>query len=96
LNLSEGLIGQGLRVLILISTNEKLQTLNEAVARPGRTAAEIEFTPLSVEESRAWLARHGSEEPVAGPMRLAELYALASGGRSMVQTPKRKIGFLRD
>ena len=35
LNLSEGLIGQGLRVLVLISTNEKLQSLNEAVRKTG-------------------------------------------------------------
>jgi hypothetical protein len=95
LNLSEGLIGQGLRVLILISTNEKLQSLNEAVARPGRTAAEIEFTPLSVEESNAWLESHGSEERVGTPMTLAELYALISG--SPVQRAKQvePIGFIR-
>jgi hypothetical protein len=95
LNLSEGLIGQGLRVLILISTNEKLQSLNEAVARPGRTAAEIEFTALSVEESNAWLAAHGSEETVTAPMTLAELYAVISG--SPVQRAKQvqPIGFIR-
>jgi hypothetical protein len=95
LNLSEGLIGQGLRVLILISTNEKLQSLNEAVARPGRTAAEIEFTPLSVDESNAWLKSQGSEERVSTAMTLAELYALVSG--SPVQRPKQTqpIGFIR-
>jgi hypothetical protein len=95
LNLSEGLIGQGLRVLILISTNEKLQSLNEAVARPGRTAAEIEFTPLSVEESIAWLESHGSKERVGTSMTLAQLYALISG--SPVQRPKQTqpIGFIR-
>jgi hypothetical protein len=95
LNLSEGLIGQGLRVLILISTNDKLQSLNEAVARPGRTAAEIEFTALSVEESNAWLIAHGSDETVTAPMTLAELYAIVSG--SPVQRAKQlqPIGFIR-
>jgi hypothetical protein len=96
LNLSEGLIGQGLRVLVLISTNEKLQTLNEAVARPGRTAAEIEFASLSVDESRAWLAARGCDEKVIGPMTLADLYATASGDRSRMHRPARKIGFLRE
>jgi hypothetical protein len=96
LNLSEGLIGQGLRVLVLITTNEKLQSLNEAVARPGRTAAEVEFTALTVEESNGWLEAHGSEERVISPVTLAELYALASGHRRESHKPARKIGFLRE
>jgi hypothetical protein len=43
LNAVDGLIGRGLRVLCLVTTNEELGTLHEAVARPGRCAARIEF-----------------------------------------------------
>ena len=96
LNLTEGLIGQGLKVLVLISTNEKLDALNEAVSRPGRTAAEVEFTPLSSAESQAWLATHGrGVEAVSGPMTLAELFSATGGEYTHRQKVKRRIGFLR-
>lgn len=96
LNMSEGLIGQGLRVMMLISTNERLESLNEAVSRPGRTAAEVEFTELSAAESRAWLERHGADPAgVSRAMTLAELYALASGVPHREQRQSRPIGFQR-
>jgi hypothetical protein len=97
LNVGEGLIGQGLRVLTLISTNEKLESLNEAVARPGRTAVEVEFTALTAEECMAWLARHDKADAgVSHPMTLAELYAIKNGARLTAQKPRVPLGFRRD
>jgi len=79
LNVVDGLIGQGLRVLVLVTTNEEIRTLHPAVARPGRCAANIEFEPLSVEEASAWLEAHGSERRVDRTTLLADLYALEAG-----------------
>jgi hypothetical protein len=79
LNVVDGLIGQGLRILVLVTTNEPIKALHPAVARPGRCAANIEFEPLSVEESNAWLERHGVDERVARPTLLGDLYALEAG-----------------
>jgi hypothetical protein len=79
LNVVDGLIGQGLRVLVLVTTNEPIRALHPAVARPGRCAANIEFWPLSEEEANAWLGAQGSQERVDGPMPLAELYARLEG-----------------
>src|SRR5256886_15351988 len=59
LNVVDGLIGQGLRVLVLVTTNEELRKLHPAVARPGRCAANVEFKPLTGAEATAWLERHG-------------------------------------
>lgn len=95
LNMSEGLIGQGTRVMALISTNEPLESLNEAVSRPGRTAAEIEFGPLSVEEANAWLDAHGSATRVDDETTLAELFAIESGTNERPSRPKRPIGLRR-
>jgi hypothetical protein len=39
LNVVDSIIGQGLRVLILVTTNEPLRRLHPAVSRPGRCAA---------------------------------------------------------
>jgi hypothetical protein len=79
LNVVDGLIGQGLRVLVLVTTNEPIRTLHPAVARPGRCAANIEFEPLSVAEANEWLERHDHEEEVGSPIPLASLYAMLEG-----------------
>lgn len=79
LNVVDGLIGQGLRVLVLVTTNEEIRRLHPAVARPGRAAANVLFGRLSFEEANAWLERRGSPERVAAATTLATLYALAEG-----------------
>lgn len=89
LNLVDGLIGQGLRVLVLVTTNEPLRRLHPAVVRPGRTLTALDFTAFDADEAAEWLARRGA---TAEPRRatLAELYALAAG-RAVEAKPK--IGF---
>jgi ATP-dependent 26S proteasome regulatory subunit len=79
LNLVDGLIGQGLRVLVLVTTNEPIRALHPAVARPGRCAANIEFQPLSPEEASNWLERHEHETRVDSPITLASVYAFLEG-----------------
>ncbi len=77
LNLSDGLLGQGLRVLTLITTNERIDRLHPALVRPGRCLAEIEFRAFAPEEARArWPER--SFGP--GPVTLAEAMHPPSGG----------------
>jgi hypothetical protein len=79
LNVVDGLIGQGLRVLVLVTTNEPIRTLHPAVARPGRCAANIEFEPLSPDEANAWLEEHDHDAAVESPIMLASLYAMLEG-----------------
>jgi hypothetical protein len=70
LNLTDGLLGQGLRCLFLITTNEPLRTVPPALLRPGRCLAVVEFTPLPASQAAALLGR-----PTGGPMTLAEVLA---------------------
>jgi hypothetical protein len=79
LNVVDGLIGQGLRILVLVTTNEPIKTLHPAVARPGRCAANIEFVRLSTDEANTWLEGSGSAERVERASLLADLYALEAG-----------------
>src|SRR3989442_15390647 len=79
LNVVDGLIGQGLRVLVLVTTNEEIKKLHPAVARPGRCAANVEFTSLSGEEANAWLDRHGVKRAARDRRTLASLYAELEG-----------------
>jgi hypothetical protein len=78
LNLTDGILGAGLRTIVLVTTNEPIGRLHPAVARPGRCWAEVEFTRLSADESDAWLAARGLV-PEGRALTLAELYALQSG-----------------
>ena len=75
LNLTDGLLGEGARALMLITTNEPAASLNPALRRPGRCLAEVEFAPLSAAEASRWL--DGTE--VARPHTLSELFALRDG-----------------
>jgi len=78
LNVVDGLIGQGLRVLVLVTTNEEIRKLHPAVARPGRCAANVEFKPLSADAATEWLRAHG-RAVTTGPRTLASLYAELEG-----------------
>jgi hypothetical protein len=74
LNLTDGLIGQGLNVLLLLTTNEPVGQLHPAVTRPGRCLAEVPFTALPAEQAAAWLGPDHRRPERA--LTLAELYAL--------------------
>ena len=77
LNVTDGMIGQGLRTLVLVTTNEPLQRLHPAISRPGRCASLIDFAPFTEAEARKWLAHHGVDANGAQiPLRLADLYAM--------------------
>lgn len=70
LNLSDGLLGQGLRCLFLVTTNDPIRAIHPAVLRPGRCLANLEFGALPAAKVAALLGR-----PVSGPMTLAEAMA---------------------
>jgi hypothetical protein len=87
LNVVDGLIGQGLRILVLVTTNEEIRALHPAVARPGRCAANVEFERLAPDEAGAWLASHGIEETPADSRLLASLYAQLEGADPAEPSP---------
>jgi len=92
LNTTEGLLGQGLRVLLLITTNEELGKLNPAVTRFGRCLSAIEFASLTRDEAASWLTRFGSKTEPSGPLTLSELYATIRGDAPTASTTG--LGFL--
>jgi hypothetical protein len=69
----------GLRVLVLVTTNEEIRKLHPAVARPGRCAANVEFGALSAAEATEWLERHGVQGRPNSARTLASLYAELEG-----------------
>jgi hypothetical protein len=90
LNVTDGLLGAGLRAIVLVTTNEPVGRLHPGVVRPGRCWSEIQFTPLARRLATAWLAERGIDAAVSQETTLAELFAIA-GGRAL---PARQgVGF---
>jgi hypothetical protein len=82
LNLTDGILGQGRKALIAITTNEDLYRLHPAVIRPGRCLAQVEVGRFPPAEAAQWLRDSGTGHQnvaFASPVTLAELYALRSG-----------------
>ena len=82
LNVSDGMLGQGANISVLVTTNEQLDDLHPAVSRAGRSWARIEFDALDVDQARAWLAARGIDHDVTAPMSVADLFALERAQRS--------------
>lgn len=97
LNLSDGLLGQGQKLLFLITTNEELQNLHPAIVRPGRCLANLEFCQFSELEAREWLEAHGCTRSVSSEAStLSHLYAVAESQAPIVNlAPSKRAGFIR-
>lgn len=95
LNVVDGLIGQGLRILVLVTTNEELRRLHSAVSRPGRCASKILFEPLGVEDAGFWLRKRGYEGAVdfGGGKPVADLFALLEERETAGDRQPAGVGF---
>lgn len=93
LNVTDGLLGQGLKLLVLVTTNEPIRTLHPAVSRSGRCLSHLEFVPFSADEADDWLSERGKNGD--GTSRtLASLFACVNGQEepSMARV-RQPIGF---
>jgi len=73
LNLSDGIMGQGSKVIVLLTTNEDIMVLHPALTRPGRCLAKVEFRPFTADQARTWLDDPTIALPSSTPT-LAELF----------------------
>lgn len=71
LNLTDGLLGQGQRLMFVITTNEDIGDLHPAVTRPGRCLANLHVGPFTADEANEWL---GTGNQILTHQTLAELY----------------------
>ena len=83
LGVCDGMVGQGLKILVLITSNEDIGVMHEAVIRPGRCVANVKFEMFSESDAKAWLTAHDADYPVdmlsRGAHSLASLYARLGG-----------------
>lgn len=94
LNLCDGLLGQSLNVLVLITTNEDFGRLHPAVVRPGRCLSNVSFSRFDGAEACRWLLAHGitDVERTMSAMSLADLYARLDG--RCIPDRAAAVGFL--
>jgi hypothetical protein len=95
LNVADGVLGQGTRTLLLITTNEPVKRLHPAARRPGRCLADLEFTALSADDANEWLAAHGQSRRVDRPTPLAELFGGADDSSVAADASENAFGFAR-
>lgn len=82
LNVCDGLVGQGLRILVLITTNEEVGKMHPAIVRPGRCVANLAIGKLNSDDANHWRTAHnlkphetnGSSSRNGNGVTLAELY----------------------
>jgi hypothetical protein len=95
LNLGDGLLGQGLNVLTLITTNEDHGEIHPAISRQGRCVSNIAFGAFTSTEAVRWLRARACDANVSGDKTLADLYALLQDS-GMIANEERKAqaGFI--
>jgi len=99
LNFTEGLIGQGFRALILITSNEDVGGIDPAFLREGRCLQSLEFSLFDTDAACEWLKQHNLDERLAEQKdrwTLADLYGLELKKKldgDEVEHPK--VGFVR-
>lgn len=94
LNVVDGLLGQGLKILIVITTNEQVGKLHPAVSRPGRCANAIEFKKMERHQANKWLAGRGYAQEVTGDVGIADLYGVIEGHKTVADIGF-SVGFAR-
>jgi len=92
LNLSDGILGDCLRMKILCTFNVDIHRIDDALLRRGRLKIKYEFKPLSIENSNKLLKSLGKDCIVDKPSTLAELYNITSDN---LYKPKetQRLGF---
>mgnify|MGYP000029013778 CR=1 FL=1 len=70
LNVGDGLLGQGLKVQVLITTNEPVKRLHPALVRAGRCLADIDFRRFTRAEAQA---AFDGELPAGDELTLAQI-----------------------
>lgn len=90
LNAADGMLGQGSRVLFLITTNEPLEKIHPAINRPGRCLSNILFEKFKRKEAEEWAEAKGlNPSAITNDMTIAELFAFTEKGQKVITGEKK-------
>jgi hypothetical protein len=91
LNITDGILGDCLNVMVIATFNIDREKIDAALVRKGRLLVEHHFGPLSEEASNRVLERVGDGRRASGPMTLAEIYN--PDDNFHVEKQENKVGF---
>jgi len=75
LNLTDGILGNSLRITFICTFNTEISRLDKALLRKGRLKGSYAFQPLETSKAQALLQRlHGPQATTETPMTLADIY----------------------
>lgn len=92
LNITDGILGDCLNILVIATFNIDREKIDPALVRKGRLLVEHHFEALSAEDANRVLEKSGSDRRASEPMTLAEIY---NPDENFHEEPeeKRKVGF---
>lgn len=102
LNVTDGFVGRGSKIILILTTNEDINKLHPAVSRPGRCVFRHKFGKMSTSESIKWAAGHKCSNKLVNEISksrksfsLAELYALKNEKLTIgdLEKTKNTMGF---
>jgi energy-coupling factor transporter ATP-binding protein EcfA2 len=97
LNMADGILGQGIPIIFLVTTNHESQEFDSALTRYGRCLQQLYFDKFSREQAVSWLGDDAAalDEEDKDEFALSELYAIKNRVKPVIQPkPKKKAGFL--
>lgn len=102
LNLTDGILGQGLRIIFLVTSNEIVSEIDPAFLRSGRCLQSIEFSPFNKQQAVQWLTNNNAPQEIIQHIEntnkskytLADLYAILNKKEAIVTDSHNQIGLL--
>lgn len=92
LNLTDGLLGEGLNIQIIATFNTDLKNIDKALLRKGRLKIIYEFMTLSITKTNQLLQSLGHTEMCCSPMNVADIFHLEVDN-NYTPTLRKAIGF---
>lgn len=93
LNLTDGILADGLNIQIIATFNTDLKNLDEALLRKGRLIAKYEFKELEIDKCNKIFENNELEYRTNVPMTLAEIFNVNDKIGMVEKVVKNKIGF---
>ena len=93
LNMSDGLLGDGLNLKFICTFNAPLTTIDDAILRKGRMKVMYEFNDLSPEKTQKLAKDIGVEIPEGESLPLCDIYNYMNNNDYTGKNNKKTIGF---
>lgn len=95
LNITDGILGEGLGIQVIATFNTSLINIDKALLRKGRLLSIYEFKALETDKAKKLLHKFGKNyENIQEPMILADIYNFDENETLAVIPKKKTIGFL--